>query len=217
MNNGQHPQHLPLSADAYPVGVFGGDRRITPDKVYADASETTLMLWIGGDMIQVVRNADDTKLQAALHLARHLSQMAERFGVMVRAELEQRQRARTAEPIAAAAHAAAGGRPAPDMGEAAFPNPADTPRGMRYCTGCGAQLRPATPEEIAAAAAATKPADTRRDCPECRVAFLAEQMRARAGTPPVPAPPPGAAPEAVLTETALMPTVDPDPNGDRPR
>ncbi|MGI5286595.1 hypothetical protein ACQEVF_25105 [Nonomuraea polychroma] len=210
MNNGQHP---PFPAEAYPRGVYAADQHVTPDTVYAASSETSLMLWVAGLNVGVARDADDTRLQAAMHLAWHVGQMAERYGSMVRAELEQRHRERAAEPIAAAARAAHHGRPAPATapaaGEVLPPPPAPTPA-TRYCTGCGAQLRPATPEETAAAKAGQEPQDTRGDCPNCRVEFLADQVRTRASAPPAP----------VLPETALMPIVaaDPDnPNGERPR
>ncbi|MGP3917640.1 hypothetical protein [Nonomuraea sp. 10N515B] len=212
MNNGQHP---PAPAESYPRAVYAADRHITPDTVSVEASETTLILWLAGIMVGVPRDADDTRLQASLHLAWHLSQTAERFGALVRAELEQRQRERTAAPIAAAMRAASHARLAPSA--PAAPATGDVlaqqaaPPGARYCTGCGNQLRPVTPEETAAAATAAEPADTRRDCPHCRVEFLADQVRARAehtSSPPAP---------AVLAETGLMPVVadaTAHPNGD---
>lgn len=38
---------------------------------------------------------------------------------------------------------------------------------MRYCNGCGTALRPATPDELAAAAAGQMLPDTRHECPSC--------------------------------------------------
>lgn len=38
---------------------------------------------------------------------------------------------------------------------------------MRYCNGCGTALRPATPGELAAAAAGQMLPDTRHECPAC--------------------------------------------------
>jgi hypothetical protein len=205
VNNSQHPS---FPADAYPRAVYASDRHITPDTIRVEASKDALMLWVSGLMAGVPRDADDTRLQAALHLAWHLRQTAERFGAMVRAELEQRQRERTAEPIAAAMRAA-NHRPDP-----AAPATGDTTVGPTagFCTGCGNALRPATMEELAAAASGQGPGDTRRDCPNCRVEFLAEQARSRAESTAAPSAP------VALPETALMPAVEPGTaNGDRPR
>ncbi|MEU6781452.1 hypothetical protein ABZ912_19790 [Nonomuraea angiospora] len=38
---------------------------------------------------------------------------------------------------------------------------------MRYCNGCGTALRPATPDELAAAAAGQMLPDTQHECPTC--------------------------------------------------
>ncbi|MGW6498504.1 hypothetical protein, partial [Nonomuraea angiospora] len=112
------PEYPNLPAEAYPVGVYAADRHVTPDMIRVEGSETALILWVAGLMVGVPRDADDTRLQASLHLAWHLRTMAERFGAMVRAELEQRTRARAAEPIAAAMRAAQAAAPAgPPAGE----------------------------------------------------------------------------------------------------
>ncbi|MFB4273069.1 hypothetical protein [Nonomuraea sp. GTA35] len=102
-----------LPADAFPVGVYAAERHMTPDAIKVEASEAALILWVAGLMVGVPRDADDTRLQATLHLAWHLSQSAERFGAMVRAELEERARARTAESMAAAMRAASHDHPDP--------------------------------------------------------------------------------------------------------
>ncbi|MFD0469896.1 hypothetical protein ACFQ0B_17370 [Nonomuraea thailandensis] len=86
---------------------------MTPDAIKVEASEAALILWVAGLMVGVPRDADDTRLQAALHLAWHMRNVSERFGSLLRAELEERQRARTAAPIAAAMHAASHDHPDP--------------------------------------------------------------------------------------------------------
>ncbi|MGW3346769.1 hypothetical protein ACWDA3_25950 [Nonomuraea rubra] len=95
-----------IPAEAFPVAVFSGERRATPDQFKVESSETAIILWLCGEMIGVSRTADDTNLQAALTAAFAVSQSAERYGALIRDELERRQRARVAEPTAAAMRAA---------------------------------------------------------------------------------------------------------------
>lgn len=102
-----------LPPEAYPVAVHSSDMRATPDQFRAEASETAIILWMCGGMIGVARTADDTQLQAALASAYAASQAAERFGAQVREELGRRERARQAEPAAAALRAAEHAHPAP--------------------------------------------------------------------------------------------------------
>ncbi|WP_433445686.1 hypothetical protein [Nonomuraea sp. CA-141351] len=92
-------------ADAYPVAVHAADRRVTPDSVRLESTPEALMLWIGDTMISVPLNGDDTKLQAALNLAWHTREVVERFGAQVRAQLDDRARARANEATAAAIRA----------------------------------------------------------------------------------------------------------------
>lgn len=102
-----------IPADAYPVAIYSSDQRATPDQFRAESSENALILWLCGGMVGVSRTADDSHLNAALDSAYAASQAAERFGALVRDELERRQRARQAEPAAAAMRAAEHTNPYP--------------------------------------------------------------------------------------------------------
>lgn len=113
-----------LPADAFPVAVYSDDRRATPDRFRVESSESAFILWLCGLHVGVSRTADDTHLQAAIATAYAISQAAERFGALVRDELERRQRAREAEPSAAAMRAAAFSHPAPAT-PADMPEPDD--------------------------------------------------------------------------------------------
>lgn len=96
-----------LPPEAYPYAVYSSNRRATPDQMRVESTETSICMWIDGLMIGVSRTESDTRLQGALNTSLHLSQAAERFGSLVRAELERRERTRQSEPIEAAMRAAA--------------------------------------------------------------------------------------------------------------
>lgn len=95
-----------LPPEVYPVAVYSCDRRATPGQVRVESSEAAILLWIDGLMIGVSRTADDTHLDAAMDTAYSISQASERFASLVRSERERRDRAREAEPAAAAMRAA---------------------------------------------------------------------------------------------------------------
>jgi hypothetical protein len=100
-----------LPAEAYPVAMYYSERHAVPDQIRVEVSDEAFVLWVTGNMFGVARDADDTKLQAALNLAYQLSQAGERFGLLIREEMERRELERQAEPAVAAMRAAEMGRP----------------------------------------------------------------------------------------------------------
>lgn len=100
-----------LPAEAYPVAVYSETHYLTPDRIRVVTTETSVQLWIGGLLVGRSLTADDTMIKAAIDAGFLMSQAAERFSAHLRAELDRRDRARTAEPIEAAGCAAERARP----------------------------------------------------------------------------------------------------------
>ncbi|MEV4059696.1 hypothetical protein [Nonomuraea dietziae] len=91
--------------EAFPVAIYSGNRYATPETVRVEASEHALLLWIDGLCISVATDADDSRLQAAITTAFTITQSAEHFASVIRAELLRRERSRQAEPGEAARRA----------------------------------------------------------------------------------------------------------------
>ncbi|RCG21945.1 hypothetical protein DQ384_36410 [Sphaerisporangium album] len=100
----------PLPIDAFPRAVFASDQRAVPEAIGVDQGEHTITLRAAGLMLSTPRQADDTRILGSIEAARLISQAAERYGALLRAELERRQREQQAE----LAHVSERGHPYPD-------------------------------------------------------------------------------------------------------